>query len=98
MAFQFPFLRGTLGSASSAYTAAGFTSLKQTAITQLGYGKNCKLQLQFDSRYWNTSGPWGVGNGSTYTHTGYQNTQEVTRAPNGTTSDLADHPSTGLHP
>src|SRR5712691_4708572 len=34
------------------YSAAGFDSLKQTAITQLGYGKNAKLQLQFDTRYW----------------------------------------------
>src|SRR6202035_1643739 len=40
MAIPFSVLRGILGSARGAYTAAGFTSLKQTAITQLGYGKN----------------------------------------------------------
>jgi len=59
MAIPFSVLRNILGTSSSAYTAAGFTSLKQTAITQLGYGANCKLQLQFDTRYWNTSGPIG---------------------------------------
>ncbi len=96
MAIPFSVLRNILGSSSSAYTAAGFTSLKQTAITQLGYGKNCKLQLQFDSRYWNTSGPWGVGNGSTYSDTGYQNTWEVTRAQNGSTGILVDYTGGGV--
>jgi monoamine oxidase len=32
------------------YTKAGFDSLKKTAITQLGAGRNGKLQLQFSSR------------------------------------------------
>src|SRR4029077_14061440 len=91
MAIPFSVLRGILGSSTSAYTAAGFTSLKQTAIQQLGYGKNCKVQLQFDSRYWNTSGPWGIGNGLTYSDTGYQNTWEVTRAQDGATGILVDY-------
>ena len=96
MAIPFSVLRNILGTSSSAYTAAGFTSLKQTAITQLGYGTNCKLQLQFDSRYWNTSGPWGIGNGSTYADTGYQNTWEVTRAQDGTTGILVDYTGGGV--
>ena len=32
---------------------AGFDGLKQTAIKELGAGRNAKLQLQFKSRYWN---------------------------------------------
>ena len=42
------------------YSKAGFDARKKTAITQLGAGRNTKLQLQFASRYWNTSGPWGT--------------------------------------
>lgn len=40
------------------YSQAGFDALKQTAITQLGYGTISKLFLQFDTRYWDQSGPW----------------------------------------
>jgi monoamine oxidase len=97
MAIPFSVLRKILGSSSSAYTAAGFDALKQTAITQLGYGANAKLQLQFDTRYWNSPGPWGIGNGSTYSETGYQNTWEVTRAQDGTTGILVDYTGGG-HP
>jgi len=96
MAIPFSVLRNILGSASSAYTAAGFTSLKHTAITQLGYGKNCKLQLQFDTRLWNTPGPWGLGNGLTYSDTGYQNTWDVTRGQDGTTGILVDYTGGGV--
>ena len=96
MAIPFSVLRGILGSANSAYTAAGFTSLKQTAITQLGYGKNAKLQLQFNSRLWNTQGPWGLSTGTTYSDTGYQNTWDVTRAQDGTTGILVDYTGGGV--
>jgi monoamine oxidase len=73
------------------YSKAGFDDLKKTAITQLGAGRNAKLQLQFSSRYWNTSGPWGVSNGNTYTDLGYQNTWDVTRAQAGATGIIADY-------
>jgi monoamine oxidase len=95
MAIPFSILRNILSSDSS-YRAAGFDSLKQTAIQQLGYGANCKLQLQFDSRYWNTSGPWGIGNGSSYADTGYQNTWDVTRAQDGKTGILVDYTGGGV--
>ena len=95
MAIPFSVLR-TILTSNDAYVAAGFTSLKQTAITQLGYGKNAKLQLQFDSRLWRTSGPWGIGNGNTYSDTGYQNTWEVTRAQPGTTGILVDYTGGGV--
>ena len=95
MAIPFSVLRTILGS-NRAYRAAGFDSLKQTAITQLGYGKNAKLQLQFDTRYWNMSGPWGIGNGATYSDTGYQNTWDVTRAQDGTRGILVDYTGGGV--
>ncbi len=95
LAIPFSVLR-TILTSDAAYRAAGFDSLKQTAITQLGYGKNAKLQLQFNTRYWNTSGPWGIGNGSTYSDTGYQNTWDVSRAQDGTTGILVDYTGGGV--
>lgn len=40
------------------YQQAGFDTLKQSAITQLGYGTISKLMLQFDTRYWLQSASW----------------------------------------
>ncbi|MCW3063163.1 MAG: hypothetical protein JWN32_335, partial [Solirubrobacterales bacterium] len=73
------------------YSKAGFDDLKKTAITQLGAGRNSKLQLQFASRYWNTSGPWGKSNGDSYVDLGYQNTWDVTRGQAGTTGILVNY-------
>jgi monoamine oxidase len=73
------------------YSRAGFDDLKQTAITQLGAGRNAKLQLQFATRWWNTHGPWGVSTGDSYTDLGYQNTWEVTRAQAGSTGILVNY-------
>jgi len=73
------------------YSGAGFDTLKQTAITQLGSGRNAKLQLQFASRYWNGQGPWGLSNGNVYTDAGFQNTWDVTRAQPGATGILVDY-------
>jgi monoamine oxidase len=73
------------------YSRAGFDDLKQTAITQLGAGRNTKLQLQFATRYWNTSGPWGVSSGDSYSDLGYQNTWDVTRAQAGSTGILVNY-------
>ncbi|HYS03236.1 MAG TPA: NAD(P)/FAD-dependent oxidoreductase [Candidatus Eisenbacteria bacterium] len=95
MAIPFSVLRTLLGS-DAAYRVAGFTSLKQTAIQQLGYGKNCKLQLQFDSRLWNQPGPWGISTGTTYADTGYQNTWDVTRGQDGPTGILVDYTGGGV--
>lgn len=82
MAIPFSVLRGIL-TTDAAFRSAGFTSLKQTAITQLGYGKNAKLQLQFDSRLWDQAGPWGISTGTSFADTGYQNAWDVTRGQNG---------------
>jgi monoamine oxidase len=63
---------------------AGFDTLKQQAIRVLGRGNNGKLQLQFDTRLWNQTGPWpGISNGTTYSDTGYQASWDVTRAQAG---------------
>ena len=47
------------------YVGCRLRPLKKTAITQLGAGRNAKLQLQFKSRYWNTRP--GASNGNIYT-------------------------------
>src|SRR5260221_12725277 len=95
MAIPFSVLRTLLNSDRN-YRTAGFDTIKQIAIQQLGYGKNCKLQLQFNSRLWNQQGPWGLGNGSTYSDTGYQNTWDVTRAQGGSTGILVDYTGGGV--
>src|SRR3989441_4569177 len=95
MAIPFSVLR-TLLTSDADYRVAGFDTTKQIAIQQLGYGKNCKLQLQFNSRLWNQQGPWGLGNGSTYSDTGYQNTWDVTRAQDGSTGILVDYTGGGV--
>jgi len=73
------------------YSKAGFNAVKTTGIEQIGYGNNVKLHLQFKSRLWNQSGPWGISNGSSFADTGYQNTWDVTRAQDGSTGILVDY-------
>jgi monoamine oxidase len=73
------------------YSGAGFNTLKQTAITQLGSGRNSKLQLQFANRYWNTQGPWGRSNGNVYSDLGIQNAWDVTRGQSGTSGILVNY-------
>jgi monoamine oxidase len=85
LCMSFPVLR-TLD-----YSRAGFDSLKRTAITRLGAGSNSKIHAQFKSRLWNTQGPWGLSNGSSYADTGYQNTWDVTRGQAGATGILVDY-------
>jgi monoamine oxidase len=66
------------------YGGARFAPLKVEAIEDLGRGRNAKLQLQFTSRFWNSTGPWpGVSNGDSYADTGYQNSWDVSRAQSG---------------
>src|SRR5262249_5110446 len=73
------------------YHSAGFNSVKNNAIQQLGYGTNAKLHLQFNDRLWNQAGPWGISTGTSYSDTGYQNTWDVTRAQPGATGILVDY-------
>jgi monoamine oxidase len=79
------------------YRKAGFDRLKVTAITELGYGKNAKLHLQFSSRYWNRVWPQvGVSTGGTFADTGYQSTWDVTRGQGGATGILVDYTGGGV--
>jgi len=73
------------------YTGANFDARKKTAITQLGSGRNSKLQLQFTSRYWNTPGPWGLSNGNVYTDIGIQNIWDVSRGQGGKSGLLVNY-------
>jgi monoamine oxidase len=70
------------------YKKAGFDSLKQTAITQLGSGLNAKLNLQFNSRIWNAS----ASTGSLYTDQPFQSGWDVTRGQSGTTGIFVEYP------
>jgi monoamine oxidase len=82
LALPFSILRSSVD-----YKSAGFKTLKQTAIKELGMGTNSKLHLQFSDRHWNQLGC----NGETFADTGYQNTWEVTRAQAGTGGILVDY-------
>ena len=84
------------------YAGAGFDARKQRAITQMGAGRNTKLQLQFSSRYWNTRGPWGRSNGNVYSDVGVPNTWDVTRGQDGASGILVEYSggsvAAGFHP
>jgi len=68
------------------YSGAGFTPLKITAITHLGYGTNTKMNLQFNSRFWNGTGAWpGTSNGTIYTDLPFEDSWEATRGQSGST-------------
>jgi monoamine oxidase len=82
LALPFSILRSSVD-----YKSAGFKTLKQTAIKELGMGTNSKLHVQFANRHWNSLGC----NGETFADTGYQNTWEVTRAQTGTQGILVDY-------
>jgi monoamine oxidase len=69
------------------YSKAGFSTVKKTAIQELGMGTNSKLHVQFKDRLWNSLGC----NGETYADTGYQNTWDVTRSQPGTAGILVDY-------
>jgi hypothetical protein len=73
------------------YSQAGFNAVKTFGIKRLGYVTNAKLQLQFNTRYWNQPGPWGLSNGTSYADTGYQSCWDVTLAQNGETGILVDY-------
>ena len=75
------------------YRAAGFSTVKKTAIEQLGYGTNTKLQLQFNHRLWNKPGPFGISSGTSYSDRGYQGTWDSTRAQPGETGILVNYTS-----
>jgi monoamine oxidase len=74
------------------YKKAGFDPRKVTAITQLGAGRNVKLNVQFTSRPW-----YGFGSdGSMYSDLDFQSGWEVTRAQAGPTGILVEYPGANV--
>jgi len=68
------------------YSGANFDARKKTAITQLGYGTNTKMNLQFNSRFWNGRGAWpGNSNGNIYTDLPFEDAWDATRGVAGAT-------------
>ncbi len=59
---------------------ADFGARKMQSIRELGMGRNTKLQLQFDDRFWLR----GTGNGEYRLRGSFQTTWDVTRAQGGT--------------
>lgn len=82
LALPFSILRSSVD-----YSKAGFSTVKKTAIEQLGMGTNSKLAVQFTDRHWNSVG----NNGNTYSDTGYQATWDVSRAQQGASGILVDY-------
>jgi monoamine oxidase len=74
------------------YRRAGFDNLKQTAITQLGSGINAKLNVQFNSRIWNSDG----STGSIYTDQPFQSGWDVTRGQAGATGIFVEYPGANV--
>src|SRR5919109_589023 len=74
------------------YKKAGFDTLKQTAITQLGSGINVKLNVQFNSRLWNSFG----STGSIYTDQPFQSGWDVTRGQAGATGIFVEYPGANV--
>jgi monoamine oxidase len=70
---------------------AGFDTRKLLAINTLGGSRNGKLQLQFNQRIWNSQGPWGISNGTSYTDTGIQAGWDVSLAQPGNSGILVDY-------
>jgi monoamine oxidase len=70
------------------YRKAGFDPRKVAAITQLGAGRNAKLNLQFTSRAWTSFG----STGSMYSDQSFQSGWEVTRAQAGAAGILVEYP------
>jgi len=76
------------------YQQAGFDTLKQTAITQLGYGTISKLILQFDTPYWYQDGPWPRANsGFIITDLAIQTLWDTSLGQAGATGLLVDYTS-----
>jgi monoamine oxidase len=74
------------------YRRAGFDTLKQTAIEQLGAGINAKLNVQFNSRIWNADG----STGSIYTDQPFQSGWDVTRGQPGATGIFVEYPGANV--
>lgn len=79
--------------AAGGFAGSGFETdpLKAGSIDALGFGANNKLQLQIADRFWCGTGPWGNGNGESYSDTGYQEAWAVTAGQPGTTGIINNY-------
>lgn len=77
LALPFTLLRGV------DLTQAGFPARKMRSIVELGMGRNTKLQLQFDQRFWLDPANVPPANGEYRLQGAFQTTWEVTRAQAG---------------
>ncbi len=76
------------------YRRAGFDSLKQAAIEQLGYGTISKLFLQFDQSYWYKHGSWPrAHNGFIVTDLDIQTLWDASSGQAGSNGLLVDYTS-----
>ena len=76
------------------YQQAGFDSLKQVAISELGYGTISKLCLQFDMPYWYEVGPWPhPSSGFIMTDLDIQTLWDASSAQTGSSGLLVDYTS-----
>ncbi len=74
------------------YHQAGFDTLKQTAIEQLGYGTITKLFLQFDQPYWYQEGSWPrANNGFILTDLPIQTLWDASSGQTGSSGLLVDY-------
>ncbi|MFC2031048.1 FAD-dependent oxidoreductase [Chloroflexota bacterium] len=73
------------------YSDLDFDDRKHDAIQNLGRGRGGKLCLQFDTRFWNTEGPWGLSNGTSFSDTGYECTWDATSGQEGTQGILVNY-------
>ena len=79
------------------YSKAGFDTLKQTAIKELGYGTISKLFLQFDTRYWFQPGPWpGKNSGFIITDLDIQVLWDTSLGQPGSMGILVDYTSAAI--
>jgi monoamine oxidase len=86
LALPFSAIRGRID-----YSRAGFSPLKQRAIQEQGAAHNLKMALQFDTRYWNRQGPWGISNGNLATDLGFQYGWDATRGVPGASGLLINY-------
>lgn len=73
--------------------AAGFDSRMDTTVRAYPMGANTKVQMQFEQRIWNGSGPWPApSSGSSYSDTGYQCSWEPTSKQSGISGIINQYP------
>ena len=73
--------------------SAGFDPRMDATVRAYPMGANNKVQMQFESRVWNQTGPWpGRSSGSTFADTGYQASWEPTSKQAGTSGILNQYP------